>query len=123
MGLTGPWSWLKERKDVMFYVLYDLREDPSLSKIHLPRPDEDGPVLLLIEKKDYEDIYSELREMNKNEGFEWMTSLLYRPLGSSPGSDLLEETPYLLIAHVDYVNGDLRGLLNKVTTMRKWVTH
>lgn len=107
----------------MFYVLYDLREDPSLSKIHLPRPDEDGPVLLLLKKEDYENIYSELHEMNKNEGFEWMTSLIYRPMGSNHGSDLLEDTPYLLIAHMAYVNGDLKGFFDKITTMRKWVTH
>ena len=117
------WPGLKELAGVMFYVLYDLREDPSLSKIHLPRPDEEGPVLLLIDKKDYENVYSELHEMNNNEGFEWMTCLVYRPMGTNPGSDLLEDTPYIVIAHMDYVNVDMAGFFDKLTTMRRWVTH
>ena len=107
----------------MFYILYDLREDPSLSKIHLPRPDEDGPVLLLINKPDYENIYSELHEMNINEDFEWMTSLIYRPTGSNPGLDLLEDTPYIVIAHMNYVGEDIKGFFDKLTTMRRWVSH
>lgn len=115
------WPGLKGLEDVMFYVLYDLREDPSLSKIHLPRPDETGPVLLLLDQKDYVNVYSELNEMNENEGFEWMTSLIYRPMGSHNASDLLEDTPYLLIAHMDLVKGDPEGFFDKLTTMRKWV--
>jgi hypothetical protein len=117
------WAGPKGQENVMFYVLYDLRKDPTLSKIHLPRPDEEGPTLLLIDKKDYENIYSELNEMNHNEGFEWMTSLIYRPMGSNPGSDLLEDTPYIVIAHMDYVNEDMTGFFNKLTTMRRWVSH
>lgn len=115
------WPGLADLEDVMFYILYDLRKDPSLSKIHLPRPDEDGPVLLLIDKEDYENIYSELIEMNENEGFEWMTSLIYRPTGSNPGSDLMEDTPYILIAHMDLVNQDLEGFFDKLTTMKRWL--
>lgn len=115
------WPGTTGLKDVLFYVLYDLREDPSLSKIHLPRPDEEGPVLLLINKEDYEYIYSELHEMNRNEGFEWLTSLIYKPMGSSPGSDLLEEQPYILIAHMDFVNIDMSGFFDKLTTMRRWL--
>ena len=107
----------------MFYVLYDLREDPSLSKIHLPTPDEDGPVLLLIKKEDYENIYSELHEMNKNEGFEWMTCLLYRPMGASTGLDILEDTPYIVIAHMNYLKTDIKGFFDKLTTMKRWVSH
>ena len=116
-----PRGKLKALQGVMFYVLYDLREDPSLSKIHLPAPDEEGPVLLLINRESYEDLYSELHEMNKNEGFEWLTSLIYRPLGSSPGSDLIEEASYILIAHMDYVGAELECFFDKLTTMRRWV--
>lgn len=117
------WQGLQPATDIMFYVLYDLREHPFLSKIHLPTPTENGPVLLLIDKKDYADIYSELKEMNKNEGFEWMTTLIYNPLGSNNASDLLPDTPYILIAHMDFVGTEPREFFDKLTTMKRWVVH
>lgn len=115
------WPGLQDLQEVLFYVLYDLRKDPSLSRIHLPTPKEGGPVLLLITKENYTDIYSELNEMNYNEGFEWMTSLIYRPMGSNNASDLLEDTPYILIAHMDLVGEDPEGFFDKLTTMRRWL--
>jgi hypothetical protein len=117
------WPGLQRFQNVLFYVLYDLRENPSLAKIHLPSPEEDGPVLLLIEKKNYVDIYSELNEMNYNEGFEWMTSLIYRPMGSNNASDLLEDTPYILIAHMDLVGANPESFFDKLTSMKRWLPH
>ena len=84
-------------------------------------PNEDGPVLLLINQKDYTNIYSELNEMNYNEGFQWMTSLVYRPLGSNNASDLIPDTPYILIAHMALVEEDIEEFFDKLTTMRRWL--
>jgi hypothetical protein len=108
------------REGVLFYVLYDLRKNPTVSKIHLPSKTEGGPVLLLVDKKNYTDIYTELNEMNENEGFQWMTSLIYKPLGSNNTSDLLADTPYLLIAHMALVNNNPEEFFDKLTTMQRW---
>ncbi len=105
----------------LFYVLYDLRKDPSLAKIHLPNPEEGGPVLLLIDQKNYADIYSELNEMNYNEGFRWMTCLIYKPLGSNMACDLIPAVPYILIAHMTLVEeADTKKFFDRVTTMQRW---
>ena len=49
--------------DRMYYILYDLRKDPSLAKIHLPKEGDEGPVLLRIHPEQYFVIVQELREL------------------------------------------------------------
>ena len=116
------WS-VTPKLDIMHYFLYDLRENPSIAQIHLPGPSEDGPVLLLHDKKDYIDLYSELGEMNENEGWHWMTCLIMKPMGSKNASDMLDDLPYILVAHMDFVRDDVEGFLDKLTTMQKLVTN
>jgi len=110
--------------DTLYYVLYDLRKEPSLSNIHLPSEHEEGPVLLRVNDKDYRDIYTELKEMNENEGHMWMTSLVTRPLYAPTNtSDLVAEAPYVLIAHMSLVKDDPEAFINSLSGMRELVTH
>lgn len=108
----------------LYYVLYDLRKDPSLSRIHLPSEHEDGPVLLRVDGEDYRDIYIELQEMNENEGHMWMTSLLNRPLYAPTNtSDLVVDASYVLVAHISLVKDDPQAFIKSLSGMRKLVTH
>ncbi len=115
---------LRETVDPLYYVLYDLRKDTSLSKIHLPSSHEDGPVLLRVEGKDYRDIYIELQEMTENEGNMWMTSLITRPLYAPTNtSDLVVDSSYMLIAHISLVKDDPAAFIKRLSGMRKLVTN
>ena len=110
--------------DPLYYFLYDLRKDSSLSKIHLPSEHEDGPVLLRVNEKDYRDIYVELIEMNENEGRMWMTSPIQRPkYDPTNTSDLVIDASYVLIAHVALVKGDPEAFVKSLSGMREVVVN
>ena len=80
--------------------------------------------MLLVNKKDYPDISREVQEMNENEGFTWMTSMLWRPeYAPTNTSDLLTEKPYILIAHTALLGENPEAFMDKITGMQKWVTN
>lgn len=108
----------------LYYFLYDLRKDPSLSRIHLPSEHEEGPVLLRVNEKDYRELYVELQEMNENEGHMWMTSLIHRPLYAPTNtSDLVPEASYVLVAHMALVKDDPESFIDSLSGMRELLTH
>ena len=109
--------------DTMYYMLYDLRDDVSISGIHLPSSDEEGPVLLHINRWDYEDVTSELNEMNENEGSLWATSILRRPKNTLNISDLVVGETYILVAHTALLRKDPDAFSERVVRMRKWITN
>jgi hypothetical protein len=115
---------LKKTVDPLYYVLYDLRKEPSLSNIHLPSAHEDGPVLLRVNEEDYRDLYSELQEMNENEGHMWMTSKIHRPLYAPTNtSDLIVDASYVLVAHMALVKDDPEAFIGSLSGMRELLTH
>jgi len=104
--------------DRMYYILYDLRKDPSLAKIHLPKEGDEGPVLLRIHPEQYFVIVQELRELCENEGNEWMTSILIRPDDKG--------IPYIIVVHISLIGkspGAFDEFMHKVAKMRKLIFH
>jgi len=116
-----------EDADRMYYILYDLRKDPSLAKIHLPKEGDEGPVLLRIHPEQYFVIVQELRELCENEGNEWMTSILIRPDDApSNETDLEKGIPYIIVVHISLIGkspGAFDEFMHKVAKMRKLVFH
>ena len=108
--------------EVMYYFLYDLRDNPSLADIHLPAPHEEGPVLLLTDSEECIGLFTELTEMGENEGNDWLISVIFVPEHSPTNiSDLLINTPYLLIAHYALVEEDTEDFCAQLLKMKKWV--
>lgn len=107
------------RDDALYYILYDLREDPSLSKIHLPKEGE-GPILLRVNEDQYISLAQELRELCANEGNEWATSMLIRPsFGPTNYTDLEENVPYIVIVHVQ----DFEDFVNRLPKLKRQLLH
>jgi hypothetical protein len=110
--------------ETIYYILYDLRADPSLSPIHLPEEDEGGPVLLLVDQRDCSYIFTELKEMFENEGAQWVTTVLIRPeYAPANASDLLVGEMYIVILHLAMLAADPEGLPRKMAGMRKYVVN
>jgi hypothetical protein len=109
-------------EEVMYYFLYDLRDNPSIADIHLPTAHEEGPVLLLTNSEDCVGIFTELTEMGENEGSDWLISVIYVPEHSPNNvSDLLINTPYLLIAHYALIREDPEDFSAQLLKMKRWV--
>lgn len=115
------------KDNTMYYALYDLRkdEDPSaLSNIHLPTANCEGPVLLLVEAKDYESVRVALNEMCTNEGSEWMTTLLIRPESAPTNTGDLEiNAVYVMIAHLGLFMDEPEMFMQKLKSMKRLVVH
>ena len=110
--------------DTLYYILYDLRENTSLSRIHLPTATEGGPVLLLVSPKDCSHIFVELQEMLDNESAQWMATVLARPeYAPTNTSDLLAGELYIMILHQGLLQENPEHLTRGIMGMRKWVTH
>lgn len=112
----------------MRYVLYDLRKDPdpqsALANVHLPIAGDDGPVLFRVESEQYRDVVHSLREMCVNEGDEWLTTMLIRPLYAPNNTgDLEPNAIYVLVAHVELFQADPDGFMNKLRSMKRMVFH
>ena len=121
-----PFS-LIPKDETMYYVLYDLRKDPdpaSLVNIHLPTAKCDGPVLLRIEVKNYENVVTAIREMCVDEGNEWMTTLLIRPENAPTNTgDLEVHGIYILIAHMALFVDEPAEFMHKLKSMKRLVVH
>lgn len=110
--------------NIMRYILYDLREDPSLVKVHLPRAEDDEPVLLRVEPDQYNDVRYELRELCINEGDEWMVTLLQRPdYAPTNTGDLIPNALYILIAHFELFKNNPNEFRANLARMKKLVFH
>jgi hypothetical protein len=121
-----PFSFTPE-DDTMYYVLYDLRkdEDPSsLCNVHLPTSKCEGPVLLLVEPEDYEDVRLSLLEMCANEGNQWMSTILIRP-ESAPSNtgDLEVGSVYVMVVHLTLFVEEPEQFMQKLKSMKRLILH
>lgn len=112
----------------MRYVLYDLRKDPdpqsALANVHLPRAEDDGPVLIRVEVEQYQDMMYGLREMCVNEGDEWVTTMLSRPdYAPTNTGDLEPNAIYILIAHISLFLKNPYEFMDNLRSMKKLVLH
>ena len=121
-----PFSFIPE-DTTMYYVLYDLRKDTdptSLGNIHLPTSRCEGPVLILIEVEDYENVVAAIREMCIDEGSEWMTTLLIRPKDAPTNTgDLEVNSAYIMIAHLSLFLDEPEMFMEKLKGMKRQVVH
>jgi hypothetical protein len=121
-----PFS-LTTEDSTMYYVLYDLRKDTdptSLGGIHLPTSTCEGPVLVLVELDDYENVVIAIREMCVEEGSEWMTTLLIRPKDAPTNTgDLEVNSAYIMIAHLALFLDEPEEFMEKLKGMKRQVVH
>ena len=121
-----PFSFSPE-DNTMYYILYDLREDTdptSLVNIHLPTVECENPVLLRIKAENYEDVITALREMCVNEGNEWMTTLIIRPVDAFANTGDLEVLGvYILIAHLSQFVNEPEMFMQKLKGMKRLAIH
>lgn len=106
----------------MHYILYDFTQGKTLADIHLPVEEDNGPVLLKVTEETYTQTVADLREMCVHEGDMWMTTLLIRPeYAPTNTSDLEQDVPYIVIAHISLLGKDGSDLMRKLCSMKQWL--
>jgi len=121
--LMGEEEANKALADTLHYKLYDLRESKAIGKIHLPTPEEGGVVLLMVNERDYIELYQQLVDLCFYEGAEWMTAKITRAQEQSAEStsDLIPLANYILIAHMNLVKEDTYDFLRRLTHLQEWL--
>jgi hypothetical protein len=118
---------LSPEDNTLYYILYDLRKDSdpaTLVNVHLPKSKCKGPVLVLMEAENYEDVITSLQEMCVDEGNEWMTTLLIRPENAPTNTgDLEVNAVYILIAHLSLFVDEPEKFMQKLKGMKRLVVH